>query len=317
LKNQDFWIAGLVPAVFTPMHPDGSLNLAQVSPVVDQLITDGASALYVCGGTGEGLSLTTDERIQVADAYIDAAAGRIPVIVQVGHNSLVQAQGLAEHAQGAGADAISAVPPSFYKIDSLDVLLESLAMILRGAPDLPFYYYHIPRLTNFNLDVVEFLSKSVTRMPGLRGVKYSNFTIFEMQACVEFDDGRFNILFGSDEMLLSGLIGGAQGAVGSTYNFSTPLYRRIIDAYEHGDIDAARRWQSLSVEMVRRINRFEFPSHNFAALKAMMAVIGLDCGPTRLPQVSLEAEKIKSLKVEMEAIGFFEWGRKPLEGKRP
>jgi N-acetylneuraminate lyase len=118
-------------------------------------------------------------------------------------------------------------------------------------------------------------------------------------------------------MLLSGLIGGAQGAVGSTYNFAAPLYRRIIDAFEHGEIDTARRLQGLSVEMVRRINKFEAPSHNFAALKAMMAVIGLDCGPTRLPQVSLEVEKINALKVEMESIGFFEWGRKPLEGQRP
>ena len=305
----DLWIRGLVPAVFTPLNPDGSLNLNRVNSLFEHLIADGVSALYVCGGTGEGPSLTAEERMRTADAYIAAAHNRLPVIVQVGHNSLFEAKRLAQHAQTAGAAAISAVPPSFFKIDSIDMLLEVLAVILSGAPNLPFYYYHIPRLTNFDLDVVEFLQKAAVCLPALRGVKYSNFTIFEMQACVELENGRFNILFGSDEMLLSGLVGGAHGAVGSTYNFAAPLYRKIMTAFQEGDLAAARQWQSRAVAMIRRINGFGAPGHNGSALKAMMAVIDLDCGPTRLPQVHLRPDVIASLKEEMEAIGFFDWGR--------
>lgn len=306
---KELWITGLVPAVFTPMRPDGRLNLKQIPPIVEHLITDGASALYVCGGTGEGFSLSLEERMQVTDAYIEAASGRIPIIVQVGHSSLVQAQQLAEHAQHAGANAISAVPPFYYKVDSLDTLLDSLEVILSGAPELPFYYYHIPRLTNYTVDVVQFLEKAISRLPGLIGVKYSNFTIFELQACVKLGEGRFNILFGADEMLLSGLVGGAQGAVGSTYNFAAPLYNKIITSFSEGNITAASQWQSLSVEMVRCINTASTASHNGAALKAMMAVIGLDCGPVRLPQVSLTPNQIQQLHMKMEEIGFFDWGR--------
>ena len=90
------WIEGIVPAVFTPMQPDGSLNLERIPDIVEHLIGEGVNALYVCGSTGEGPSLTTEERMDVAEAYLRTVAGRLPVIVQVGHDSLKQARGLAE-----------------------------------------------------------------------------------------------------------------------------------------------------------------------------------------------------------------------------
>lgn len=304
-----FWITGIVPAVFTPMHPDGSLNLEMVTPIVEHLIRDGVSAVYVCGSTGEGPSLTVEERYAVAEAYTRAVAGRIPVIVQVGHNSLQQAKRLAEHARKIGADAISAVPPTFFKVDSLDILIGCMGEITAGAPDLPFYYYHIPRLTQTKISMVDFLKHASERLPSLCGVKYSNFTIFELQACTALEGGRYNMLFGSDEMLLSGLVGGAQGAVGSTYNFATPLYNKIISTYQAGDITEASRLQGLAVRMIQPINHHAGTAGNAPALKAMMKIIGLDCGPLRLPQDSLTPEAIDSLRVELEMIGFFEWGR--------
>jgi len=308
--KEPLWISGIVPAVFTPMQPDGSLNLALIPELVEFLIQDGVSALYVCGSTGEGPSLTAEERMSVAEAYMQAVGGRLPVIVQVGHNSLKQARALAEHAQDIGVDAISAVPPSYFKIHSLDQLVCCLEEITAGAPDLPFYYYHIPHLTDAKIDVVEFLRVGSARMPTLNGVKYSHFTIFELQGCAALENGRFNMLFGSDEMLLSGLVGGAQGAVGSTYNFAAPLYNKIIAAYQNGDLSEAQRLQGLSVEMIHPINRFGSPTSNLPAIKAMMKIIGLDCGPMRLPHVSLLENKIDGLKAAMAEIGFFEWGRR-------
>jgi len=154
-----------------------------------------------------------------------------------------------------------------------------------------------------------FLKIGSARLPSLNGAKYSNFKIFELQACTALEDGRFNILFGSDEMLLSGLVGGAQGAVGSTYNFAASLHRKIFAAHRRGNLAEAQRLQGLSVEMIQPINRFGSPTSNLPANKAMMKVIGLDCGPIRLPHVSLPDEVIADLKTAMEQIGFFDWGR--------
>lgn len=303
------WITGIVPAVFTPMNPDFSLNLGLVPELVEHLIHEKASALYVGGSTGEGPSLSADERMSVAEAYLQAAGGRLPVIIQVGHDSLKQARELARHAQEIGADAISAVPPSYFKIFSMEQLIDCLEEITAGAPELPFYYYHIPRLTGATIDVRQFLGQAGARLPTLNGVKYSNFTIFELQACAALQNGRFNMLFGSDEMLLSGLTGGAQGAVGTTYNFAAPLYQKIYAAYLQGELAKAQQLQGLSVELIQPLNRFGSPASILPSAKAMMKIIGLDCGPIRLPHQSLTADQIDALQAAMLEIGFFDWGR--------
>ncbi len=301
----NFWITGLVPAVFTPMHADGRLNLDQIGPLTEHLIGDGVNGLYICGSTGEGVSLASAERRSVAAAFVQAADGRVPVIVQVGHNSLAEARQLAEHAQQIGADAISATPPTYFKPRDVQTLVGCLAEVTAGAPDLPFYYYHIPHMTGVEVDIVELLSLAAERLPSLVGLKFSAFKIFELQAASTHENGRFNLLFGSDEMLLSGLVGGAQGAVGSTYNFAAPLYNRIITAFEASEIDEARRLQGHAVEMVRVLVQHG----GNGALKAVMSLLDVGCGPLRLPQVGLDAEQIEALRHDLEAIGFFDWGR--------
>ncbi len=296
-------LTGLVAATYAPMHADSSLHLEMVAPVVDYLISAGITGLYVNGSTGEGVSMTSAERRQVAEAYVAANAGRLPVIVQVGHNSLAESAELAAHAQAIGADVISACSPSYFKPDSVENLVDCMAKTAAGAPDLPFYYYHIPRLTGADIDMLAFLDQAEERIPTLRGIKYSDLKAFEYQACIAHRDGRFDVPWGCDEMLLSALAVGAKGAVGSTYNFAAPIYNRIIEAFAAGDMAEAQRCQLLSVRMVNVFARYPF----HPAMKATMGLIGLECGPRRLPHVALTTEQIESLRADLDEIGFFDW----------
>lgn len=150
---------GLVAAAVTPLRADGRLNLEQVPPIVDWLVERGVAGFYVCGSTGEGVSLTDDERCAVAEAYINAARGRAKVMIQVGHNSLAAAARLAAHAQQQGADAVSATCPSYFPLNGLGALIDSMAQVAAGAPKLPFYYYHIPVLTGARFDMLDFLGR--------------------------------------------------------------------------------------------------------------------------------------------------------------
>jgi N-acetylneuraminate lyase len=297
-----FKLSGLIAATFTPMHGDGTLNLGQIEPIVEHLIGSGVAGLYVCGTTGEGPSLSAEEREAVAEAHVAAARGRIPVVVQVGHTSLPEACRLAAHACDSGADAISAIAPWYFKPASVEVLARCLAPIAASAPNLPFYYYHLPAITRVYLDMVELLRLAPERLPTLAGIKYSVPKLDEFQACTEFADGRFDILFGCDEMLLSGLASGARGAVGSTYNYLAPLYRRVIDAFERTDLDEARRHQGLAVKLVQALVR----RRGHAGLKAAMQLVGLDCGPTRLPLEALQTDEVDQLREELDALGFFQ-----------
>ena len=298
-----YHLSGLIPATFTPLNTDGSLNLGLIEPMVDFLISQKLTGLYVCGSTGEGVSLSTAERKTVAAAFVKATRGRGPVILQVGHTSLVEAQELAAHAQEIGADAISAVPPFYFKPATLEANVRCMAQIAGAAPDLPFYYYHIPQMTGVQVDVASLLAAGGRVIPNLVGAKYSIHDVYNVQAAAELENGRFNLLFGSDEMLLSGLCAGAQGAVGTTYNFAAPVFNRIVDAFAANDIATAQMHQGQMVQMIRLVAGYG----GLPAFKAVMKFLGFDCGPVRLPLQSLTPQKEEELKADLTSLGFFQW----------
>jgi len=299
-------IEGLVAAVFSPMHRDGSLNLARVPAIVEHLINDGVTGLYACGSTGEGPLMSSQERRDTAAAYVAAVAGRIPVIVQVGHDSLAEAKDLALHARHIGAAAISAIAPRYFAGDSLDTLIACLRELCAEVLDMPFFYYHIPSLSGVNFDMIRFLEIAPDQLPGFAGIKYSALRVHEYQECLDLAGDQYTILFGCDEMLLSSLVVGGYGAVGSTFNFAAPLYNAIIHAYRQSDLQRAQALQLRSVQMIRMMYERYRGQPGF---KATMDLLGLDCGPNRLPLRTLSDSERQKLREDFERIGFFAWGR--------
>ncbi|MDD2600439.1 MAG: dihydrodipicolinate synthase family protein [Kiritimatiellae bacterium] len=296
-------ITGLVAATFTPFHSDGAVDLSKIPAIVAHLKQSGCVGLYINGSTGEGPSLTIAERRQLAEAYLDAAHNRLTTIVQVGTNSTRESCELAAHAAQHGADAISATPPSYFKPEDAEALVGCVAEIAAGAPELPFYHYHIPTMTGVTVNMEDFLRCAGDRIPNLAGIKFCSSVMHEMRRCMTLEGGRFEMLNAWDEMLLSGLATGIVGAVGSTYNFAAPIYHNIIKAFNTGDMPTARLWQDRALEMLDRI----FATCGRAGLKGMMSLIGLDCGPQRLPIPSTTPQKLVELKQQMESIGFFDW----------
>jgi len=298
-------LGGLIAATYTPLDHNGVVNTDPIASMTDWLIAQGVSGLYVCGSTGEGMSLSTVERREVAETYIQSAAGRVPVIIQVGHNSLAEARQLAAHAQEIGADAVSATCPSYFRVNDVGTLVHCMAEVAGGAPELPFYYYHIPALTGSALDMVEFLKLGGNRIPNLLGLKYTDAKLYEFQQCLEMEQGRFDVVWGCDEMMLGALATGATASIGSTFNIAAPLYLGIMDAFRLGDLVEARRLQSLSVAMIRTIGKHPF----HAAMKAVLGFNGFDLGGCRLPQGSLSGPEIEALRDDLSLLGYFEWSR--------
>ncbi|MCE9632071.1 MAG: dihydrodipicolinate synthase family protein [Planctomycetia bacterium] len=301
-------LQGLIPATYTPLSPDGTVDLDAVKPLTEWLLAAGADGFYVCGSTGEGVSLSSSERKRVAAEFVASATGRVPVIVHVGHDSLVEAADLATHAASIGADAISAMPPCYFPIRDADTVVECCQVITAAAPHLPFYYYHIPVMTGVGIDLTEVLRKAGDRIPSFAGAKYTAHTLHEYQECLALDGGRFEMLSGYDELLLPALALGARAAVGSTFNIATPLYRRVIDAFDAGDLEAARREQLRAIAMIRVLMRFPF----HPAVKAVLGMLGVSCGECRPPLPRLSTSQHDQLRAALDAIGFFEWvGTRP------
>ena len=294
-------LTGLIAATFTPMHRDGSLNLDLIPAMVDYLLQSGVSGLYVGGSTGEGMSLTTGEREAVAETYVEAAAGRLPVIVQVGHNSLEESRHLARHAAKLGVTALSATPPCYFRPRSQEVLIECMAEIASAAPEVPFYYYFIPKFCGNGVSMVDFLPAASRRIPNLKGVKFSDLFVADYQSCLDLDKGRFDVLWGCDEMLLSALVVGAKAAVGSTYNFMAPIYCRVMAAFEDGDLAEARTQMSVVLKLMRVMNGRYAPLA--PAMKFAMSLVGFDCGPCRIPLAAVSDEAAQGLTRDLVALG--------------
>ena len=294
-------IEGLIAAAFTPFHDDGSLKLELVPALVDKLYADGLKGIFVCGSNGEGPNMTTEERMKVAEAFVTAANRRLMIIVHVGHSSIAESKLLAAHAAQIGADAFSSVAAFYFKPVSVENLADCMTEIASAAENLPFYYYHIPHLTGVGMDMIDFLRYAGPRIPNLAGIKYTATTLQEYQACLNFENGRYDILFGLDELLLPALAIGARGAIGSTYTFAAPLYQKTIEAFQNGDIETAREHHSYLVEMIRILVRYP----PIPGQKAIMKMLGFDMGPCRLPLPALGITSYEKFHRELSKIDFF------------
>ena len=284
-------LTGLIPACHTPFHRDGQLNLAMVERQAALFRESGLRSVFVAGTTGEFASLTLDERKALCERWVEVAGDTLRVAVHVGDNCQADAIELAAHARQAGVAAVAAMAPSYFKPATVQDLVEFLVPIAAEVEPLPFYYYHIPGMTGVRLSVAEFLHEARFRIPNLRGLKFSHDDLVDLQGCVAVEAGAFDVLFGFDEALLAGLCLGVCGAVGSTYNFAGPHYLRLIRAFESGDLAAARAAQLQATEMVKTLASFGF----MAASKAVMALIGVDCGPVRPPLRNLTAAQTAAL----------------------
>ncbi len=290
---------GLIAAPPTAFRTDGSIDLAAVGPLAEHLKRQGVVGVFVNGTTGEGMSLTLEEREQLAAEWRRVLPGGSKLFVHVGHNALCDAKRLAQHAQVIGADAVAAIAPDFFKPSGIEGLVEWCASIAAAAPDLPFYFYHMPSMSGVYASITDFLPRAAERIPNLAGVKFTHHAMGDYLTARQVDGGRFDVLWGSDGMLLGALVIGAKGAVGSTYNAIAPLYTKLIEAFQRGDCQTARELQTQSIAF---INALGATGNFFAALKAVLRSQGVPITPAvRLPLSPVAAATLVNLNLP-EAI---------------
>lgn len=297
-------IIGLIDAPFTPFYENGDINLKPIPEYAALLQRNGLKGVFINGSSGEGYMLTDEERIQLAEAWVKAAPKDFKVIVHVGSCCVRSSRKLAEHAQKIGAWGIGAMAPPFPKINRVEELVKYCEEIAAGAPNLPFYFYHIPAFNNAYLPMVKFLEAVDGRIPNFAGIKYTFESIYEYNQCRLYDNGKFDMLHGQDETILPSLaMGGAKGGIGGTTNYNGRVLTQIIEAWNNGDLERARELQNFAQEVINVICHYR---GNIVGGKRIMKLIGLDLGKNRTPFQNLTDEEELAMKAELEAINFFE-----------
>lgn len=297
------FLNGLIAAPFTPMNNKGELILEPISSYVDHLVSTGVKGAFVCGTTGEGPSLQADEKMAVIEEWVHRSNDKLKIIAHVGGTCNIESVELAKYAMHTGVDAIASMAPYFFKPESVEELIHFLKPISEAAPNIPFYYYHIPSMTGVNIPANDILKAAEDLIPNLAGIKFTHSDLMDLQQCLAQNHKRFDILFGADEILLSSLILGVESAVGSTYNYMAPVYTDLIDSFNNGDLQHARSCQEFSVKVVHILKKY---GGGVRAGKAIMEQIGIECGPCRVPIRELTSNEKKSLRDDLQKINFFE-----------
>lgn len=297
-------ITGLINAPFTSYLPNGEINLEPIPSYAKMLAKNGLKGVFINGSSGEGYMLTEQERITLAEKWMDSAPDNFKVIVHVGSTCVKSSRAMAEHAQKIGAWGIGAMAPPFPRVGRIEELVKYCEEIACGAPDLPFYFYHIPAFNNTYLPMLEFLKAVDGRIPNFAGIKYTFESLYEYNQCRLYKGGKFDMLHGQDETILASLaLGGAQGGIGGTTNYNGRELVGIIEAWHKGDIETAREKQNFSQEVINVICRYR---GNIVGGKRIMKLIGLDLGKNRTPFQNITDEEEIMLKQELESIGFFD-----------
>ena len=297
-------IIGLIDAPFTPFYENGEVNCEPIAAYAKMLHKNGLQGVFINGSSGEGYMLTDEERMRLAERWVAEAPEGFKVIVHVGSCCVKSSRALAEHAAKIGAWGIGAMAPPFPKIGRIEELVKYIEEIASGAPQLPFYYYHIPAFNGAFLPMVKLLEAVDGRVPNFAGIKYTFESIYEYNQCRMYKGGKFDMLHGQDETILPSLaMGGAQGGIGGTTNYNGRELVGIIEAWKAGDLETARERQNFSQEVINVICRYR---GNIVGGKRIMKLIGLDLGKNRTPFQNMTDEEEAQMKAELEAIGFFD-----------
>lgn len=295
-------LEGLIAAPFTPMHQDGSLNVSLIPEYYQFLKRNGVIGAFINGSTGEGVSMTLEEKKSVMLAWAKATKqdDDFKVIALAYSTCVADCIALAKYAESIGLYGIAYTAPSYFKPATPQALADMCAAIAGAAPNTAFYYYHIPVLSGCFITVYDLLKAVDGRIPNFVGVKYTHEDFMDFLSCMYIDNGRYDMLWGRDENMLSALILGSFGAVGSTYNYATPLYLDMIDAFKKGHFIKARDLQQQSIDMIRLLGKYG----GIATGKAYMKLVGIDCGQFRLPVKNMTEEQFELFKKDVEAVGF-------------
>lgn len=287
--------AGLSVAVVTPMHADGSLNEAMLRHLVDFHVDAGTHCVVPVGTTGESPTLSHQEHDRVIDIVCEHAAGRIKVMAGTGSNCTAEAIRMTQHAKAAGADGSLQVSP-YYNKPTQEGFFQHFKAIAE-AVDLPVVVYNIPGRSAKNVEPAT-ICRLAEACSNIVAVKDATGSIDQASQILAASD--LTLLSGDDSMTLPLMSVGGSGVISVAGNIIPRDILALVDAFHKGDIAAAQRWHHKLFPLCRDMLGL---STNPIPVKTAMALIGMNCGPVRLPMTPLSAAELQSLRTTLSNYG--------------
>lgn len=298
-------IEGLIAAPFAPLSAKDEVMYDSIPGYYDFLEKNKIVGAFINGSTGEGVSLTQKEKMKTVEAWTACSKEKktVKVISLVGGTSYKECIENAQHSAENGVDAIALLAPYYFKPAGAKQLAVFCALVAEAVPLMPVYFYHIPVLSGCYVNMIDFLQEAAPVIPNLAGIKYTHEDFMDFLSCIHFMDGKYDMMWGRDENMLSALVLGSRSAVGSTFNYAAPLYYQLIEAFDKGDLPLARKFQQMSIDMIRLLGKYG----GIATGKAYMKYVGLDMGQFRLPVKNKWVENYEKFAEDVNSLNMQEF----------
>ena len=287
---------GMFPAPPTPLTQDGRVHEQALRALLEDNIAHGMNGFWMAGSTGEGPALSEEQRDAVARIAGETCKDRVPVIMHVGAISTASAVKAAKTARAAGCAAVCCVPPFFFWSTDRS-RIDHYKAVADAAGDLPFFVYNLPQLTQVET-VPAMMEKFVREIPTIVGLKHSapNFSDIKV-----FADMGLICFSGNGAFPLPALTMGAVGSIDAPLSVAPWHYASLYAAWQEGDFPRARALQEEVRKFVDLVWMYRAPAH--VCKVVMSARLGIECGGTIAPVVSLNAEERREVLRVADALG--------------
>ena len=290
--------SGVMPELVTPFDEQGHVNKKAVSDLMNWHFSCGIKGFYICGSTGEGPTLMRSTRMEMAEIAVETAKNRGVVIDHIGAPNSTDTIELVKHATKIGVDGISSLAPTYLFNYTDDELVDYYRRISDNT-DKPVIVY---ATTAMGVSDLPKLMGRLIEIPNVVGVKFTIHNYFEMRKIKEINGGDINVINGPDETLLCGLVMGADGGIGTTYNLMPDWYVKLYEAFRNNDITLAREYQYKMNHVTDALMRFS-SNGCIKATKIALQMKGFDVGGAVYPAHEYSKDERAALKAELQKFG--------------
>ncbi len=277
---------GVYAALLTSFDEKDRVDIEKLRKLVNFLISKKINGLYICGSSGEGFLMTVTERKLVAEVVKDEAKQKVKIVAQVGSHNARNAIELAKHAEKIGLDAVSSVPPLYYRFTFSEIY--NYYASLASATSLPFFIYHIPATTGVSLPNEE-LSK-LKEIKNIVGLKYTASDFYLLQDLLQKVEEKWIAFSGLDQLFLPALSMGVVGSIGTTQNILPDVFVKVYNYFHQKENKKAMELQSKITKAVTLLQSTGWPQ----AWKAILQLKGIDAGYCRAPFLKKLSEEKKT-----------------------
>ncbi len=283
-------------AIVTPFNEDESINYDRLDELIDYHCSHGTDSIIICGTTGESATMTEKEHIECVKFTIDRVKGRLPVVAGTGSNCTRTAVEMSKEAADYGADGLLLVTPYYNKATQAGLIAHYTAVAKEAKA--PIIMYSVASRTGCNIEPAT-VAELVKNVENIVGVKEASGNISQVAKIMELTDGNIDLYSGNDDQIVPLLSLGAKGVISVLSNVAPKETHDICERFFQGDIAGSRALQLRALPLVEQL----FCEVNPIPVKRAVTLMGMDCGPLRMPLTQITEEHEKALIKAMEDFG--------------